>query len=162
VWHCNCTILRLAVSVEHRLVTDGRTNGQTDRRWQHIYRASTASRGKYRCYYCLLSYCVFILNKQIAYNIIIMKQSLAVIKILWRFGFVIFRKLPISGHKYDKRLHLGKWSLKCRHPCGDVILVLGNRSGIDQSKAKRSTPSTTQLRQSAPYLGTKTPNLNRL
>ena len=31
-----CAILRLAVSVEHRLVTDGRTDGQTDTRRQLI------------------------------------------------------------------------------------------------------------------------------
>jgi len=29
-----CVILRLAVLVEHRLVTDGRTDGETDRRTQ--------------------------------------------------------------------------------------------------------------------------------
>jgi len=28
-----CVILRLAVLVEHRLVTDGQTDGQTDRHW---------------------------------------------------------------------------------------------------------------------------------
>ena len=31
-----CVILRLAVSVEHQLVTDGRTDGQTDTRRQLI------------------------------------------------------------------------------------------------------------------------------
>ena len=31
-----CVILRLAVSVEHRLVADGRTDGQTDTRRQLI------------------------------------------------------------------------------------------------------------------------------
>jgi len=34
-----CVILHLAVLVEHRLVTDGRTDGQTDR---HRVMASTA------------------------------------------------------------------------------------------------------------------------
>ena len=38
-----CVILRLAVVVEHRLVTDGQTDGQTDRRTDgHRAMASTA------------------------------------------------------------------------------------------------------------------------
>ena len=38
-------ILRLAISIEHRLVTAG----QTDTRLYGIYRASMASRGKHEC-----------------------------------------------------------------------------------------------------------------
>ena len=43
-----CVILRLAVLVEHRLVTDGRTDRQTDRQTQGHgqYRGCLASRGK--------------------------------------------------------------------------------------------------------------------
>ena len=40
-----CVILRLAVFVQCRLVTDGLTDGRTHD--DSIYRASTASRGKY-------------------------------------------------------------------------------------------------------------------
>jgi len=38
-----CVILCLAILIEHRLVTDGQMDGQTDK---GLYRASIASRGK--------------------------------------------------------------------------------------------------------------------
>jgi len=43
-----CVILRLAVLVEHRLVTDRQTDGRTDRQTQGhgLYRGCIASRGK--------------------------------------------------------------------------------------------------------------------
>jgi len=45
-WRCFRDPIHLAILVEHRLVTDGQTDGRTQ--GHSIYRASTASRGKIR------------------------------------------------------------------------------------------------------------------